>query len=218
MRQTKRGNEQKRISVFTGKMLDSLFFYRVNASIGEEKFETRKSSTMLFADLLEGQPLCKKILPCNPVSLISVPSYSPPLRVGRFTRLDELRRFAFRRNDNAIGPTLSWNRYRHRIPPTAGGESACTEGVNCDSYNLTLSGTPADWTGKQVHVQINWLSPSDDYDMYVHKGSLSGPVVASSGAGGTTQEQVDLNPRARASGRAPSSFTLFISRPRRRPI
>ncbi len=83
------------------------------------------------------------------------------------------------------GGTLAWDGTGTGVPPTGGGESACTEGVNCDSYNLTISGTPADWTGKQVHVQINWLSPSSDYDMYIHKGSLSGPVVASSGSGGT---------------------------------
>ncbi len=80
--------------------------------------------------------------------------------------------------------------------PSGGAESSCMEGLSCDSYKLTITGTPADWAAaqKQVHVQINWLSPSTDYDMYVHKGTLAGPVVASSGSGGTTQEQVDLNP------------------------
>src|SRR5207253_502060 len=74
------------------------------------------------------------------------------------------------------GPTLTWTGTGTGTPPTGGGESDCTEGVNCDSYNLTISGTSADWTaaGKQVHVQINWTSPSTDYDLYVHKGSLSG--------------------------------------------
>jgi hypothetical protein len=87
------------------------------------------------------------------------------------------------------GPTLTWNGTAPGVPPTAGGESSCTEGVNCDSYALTISNTPSDWTGKQVHVQINWTLPATDYDMYVHKGTLNGPVVASSGAGGTTQDK-----------------------------
>lgn len=80
--------------------------------------------------------------------------------------------------------------------PTAGGESACTEGVNCDSFALTLSGTPADWAtaNKRVHVQINWLTPSSDYDMFIHKGDLTGPVIAESANGGATQEQADLDP------------------------
>lgn len=100
------------------------------------------------------------------------------------------------------GPTRTWVGTASGVPPTAGGESSCTEGVNCDSFKLTISGTPADWiaAGKQVHVQINWTSPASDYDMYVHKGTLTGPVVASSGAGGTVQEQVDLNPASSSIG------------------
>ena len=85
--------------------------------------------------------------------------------------------------------------------------SVCTT-VTCDSYALTISGTPSDWTGKQVHVQINWTLPATDYDMYVHKGTLNGPVVASSGAGGTTQEQVDLNPASSSIGTG--LFTVHV--------
>ena len=81
-------------------------------------------------------------------------------------------------------------------PPSA-TESTCIEGTNCDSFKLTIAGTPNDWisTSKQVHVEITWTSNSTDYDMYVHKGALDGPLVATSGAGGTTIEKVDLNPR-----------------------
>lgn len=106
------------------------------------------------------------------------------------------------------GPTLTWNGTAPGVPPTAGGESSCTEGVNCDSYALTILGTPSDWTGKQVHIQINWTLPATDYDMYVHKGTLNGPVVASSGAGGTTQEQVDLNPASSSIGTG--LFTVHV--------
>jgi hypothetical protein len=80
------------------------------------------------------------------------------------------------------------------------GEDLCEEGVTCDTFYLTLSGTPADWAGKQVHVSLSWLSPGTDYDMYVHKDSLEGPEVASSGRGATdptgplTSEDVDLDP------------------------
>jgi hypothetical protein len=100
------------------------------------------------------------------------------------------------------GPTLTWSGTGTGTPPTGGGESSCEEGTNCDSFKLTISGTPADWAAavKVVHVQINWASPSTDYDLYVHKGTLDGPVVASSGAGGTTQEQVDLDPRRSSIG------------------
>ncbi|HEY2973448.1 MAG TPA: hypothetical protein VGJ48_13125 [Pyrinomonadaceae bacterium] len=85
-------------------------------------------------------------------------------------------------------------------PLVLAGEDLCEEGVTCDTFYLTLSGTPADWVGKQVHVTISWLSPTTDYDLYVHKDSLDGPEVASSGRGATsptgplTQEDVDLDP------------------------
>ncbi len=100
------------------------------------------------------------------------------------------------------GPTLTWNGTAPGTPPTGGGEDSCEEGTNCDSFKLTISGTPADWAAavKVVHVQINWSTPSTDYDLYVHKGSLDGPIVASSGSGGSTQEQVDLDPRRSSVG------------------
>lgn len=100
------------------------------------------------------------------------------------------------------GPNLNWTGTGTGTPPTGGAEDACEEGNNCDSFKLTISGSPADWgaASKIVHVQINWLSPSSDYDLYVHKGTLDGPVVASSGSGGTTSEQVDLDPRRSSVG------------------
>ncbi|MGI8956237.1 MAG: sialidase family protein [Chthoniobacterales bacterium] len=108
------------------------------------------------------------------------------------------------------GPNLAWTGTAPGIPPTGGGEASCVEGTNCDSFALTISGTPADWiaAAKQVHVQINWSLPANDYDMYVHKGTLSGPVVASSGNAGTTQEQVDLNPGSSSIGTG--LFTVHV--------
>lgn len=79
-------------------------------------------------------------------------------------------------------------------------EALCQEGITCDTFNLTLSGTPADWAGKLAHIKIEWLSPTSDYDMYVHQGSVNGPVVQLSGNGATnptgplTSEEVTLNP------------------------
>lgn len=90
-------------------------------------------------------------------------------------------------------PAITWTGTADGVPPNTDGVDACdsTEGHGCDSYTLTISGTPADWIGKQVHVQIVWGLPTTDYDLYVQK---NGATVASSGSGGTTIEQVDLNP------------------------
>lgn len=87
-----------------------------------------------------------------------------------------------------------------------GAEDLCEEGVTCDTFTLTLSGTPADWSGKLAHIEINWLSPTSDYDLYVHRDSNSGPVIAQSGNGATnptgplTSEKVDLDPASVGTG------------------
>lgn len=97
------------------------------------------------------------------------------------------------------GPTVTW------VGTAAGGSSAtettCVEGVNCDSYALTLSGTPANWAGKKAHIKISWPVVGDDFDVFVHKGATkdaagrpTGPLVGSSAAGGAGPEEVDLDP------------------------
>src|SRR5437588_9327465 len=37
---------------------------------------------------------------------------------------------------------------------SAGGEGTCVEGVNCDSFRLTVA--PGDYTGKIIPVKIQW--------------------------------------------------------------
>src|SRR5207249_4151722 len=85
-------------------------------------------------------------------------------------------------------------------------EDLCEEGVTCDTFILTLGGTPQDWTsaGKLVHVHLGWTLPTQDFDLYIHKGDLSGPVVANSGNGATngilTSEDADLDPASPSIG------------------
>src|SRR5207249_6907626 len=92
------------------------------------------------------------------------------------------------------GPTVNW------AGTAAGGgsldESTCVEGVNCDTFTLTLSGTPTNWTGLKARIVISCADPSglSDYDLYVHKGDNTGPVVGESAHGGTPPELVDLDP------------------------
>ena len=79
----------------------------------------------------------------------------------------------------------------------ANGEADCANPtlgpLVCDSFQLTLTG---DFTNKRARVQINWNSPTTDYDMYIHKDSISGPIIATSAAGTTTFEQADIDPSA----------------------
>ncbi len=95
---------------------------------------------------------------------------------------------------NPAGPSVSWT------GTSAGGssldESTCDalDAVNCDTYILTVGGTPADWAGKKVNVKISWPNGLDDYDVFIHKGTVNGPVVGSAAAGGSGPEEVDLDP------------------------
>ena len=96
-------------------------------------------------------------------------------------------------------PPVAWQ------GPLTGGASAseatCVEGLNCDTFTLTVGGAPADWTGKIVSVRISWIVPANDYDLYIHQGSISGPTVGSSGSGAPdTDEQAAIDPAATGTG------------------
>jgi hypothetical protein len=85
-------------------------------------------------------------------------------------------------------------------------EDMCIEGTSCDTYTLTIGGTPADWINakKLVHVHLGWAVPTQDFDVYVHRGDLNGPVVADSGNGATNgilnNEDLDLDPSSPSIG------------------
>ena len=82
--------------------------------------------------------------------------------------------------NSTVGSTANWNG-----TATGGtspeGETTCIEGINCDTYTLNVAGAPADWSGKQIKVTIAWGLPASDYDFYIHKDSVTGPLAASSG-------------------------------------
>src|SRR5438874_7991843 len=108
------------------------------------------------------------------------------------------------------GPELTWVG-----TAVAGGstdESTCVDGVNCDVYTLTLSGTPADWGDLKVFIRISDDDPtgSSDYDVYVHKGDLSGPIPpgGTSGHSGTPPEVVVLDPSDPNTGTG--QFTVHV--------
>lgn len=78
---------------------------------------------------------------------------------------------------------------------SATGENVCQEGINCDSYTLNISGQPSDWAGKQVRVKIAWTAPTTDYDLYIHKDTVAGPLVKQSAGGPpATAEQALIDP------------------------
>lgn len=104
------------------------------------------------------------------------------------------------------GPNVVWQ------GPVTGGASAnedtCVEGTNCDTFKLTVSGTEEDWAGKVVNINITWTTPTNDYDLYIHKGETcpangpcQGPVVSQDGNGApSTQEVGSIDPSSTGTG------------------
>jgi hypothetical protein len=90
--------------------------------------------------------------------------------------------------------------------PVVGSETLCREGLTCDTFTLNVGGTTAAWAGKRIRVKIEWNLPVTDYDLYIHKGSNTGPIVASSGNGITsptgplTTEETTIDPSASGTG------------------
>ena len=86
------------------------------------------------------------------------------------------------------------------------GEDLCQEGINCDTFTLTVAGNPSDWTGKVIRIKIEWLLPTTDYDLYIHKDSNSGPLAGSSARGATspteplTSEDTTIDPSVQGTG------------------
>src|SRR3989442_14081381 len=85
---------------------------------------------------------------------------------------------------STLGSSTMWN--GTATGGTSADESTCVEGINCDTFTLTLGGVPTDWVGKQGSVKNEWNVPTNDYDLYIHQGSNAGPIVGSS-AGGAPQ-------------------------------
>ena len=81
------------------------------------------------------------------------------------------------------------------------GEANCVEGVTCETYALTVAGAPADWAGKLAHVALSWKLSTSEYDVFVHQGSLAGPVVGHSANGpGVTSNETDIDPSSAGTG------------------
>jgi hypothetical protein len=102
------------------------------------------------------------------------------------------------------GSPLSWN--GTAVGGSSAGEDTCTEGVNCDTFRLTVA--PGDWTGKVIAIKITWTNPANDYDLYVHQGGscpssgpCTGPVVGQSGDGAPdTDEATAIDPSSTGTG------------------
>ncbi len=106
---------------------------------------------------------------------------------------------------NPGGPNVTWT------GTAAGGssadESSCLEGVNCDTFTLTVGGQPADWVDKTVRITFDWPGAADDYDIFVHKGGLDGPIVDDA-VTGNKPEVINFAPNQSTVGTG--TFTVHV--------
>ena len=80
-------------------------------------------------------------------------------------------------------------------------ETTCVDGTDCDVYTVTLAGSPANYKGLVLAISISHQVSLNDYDLYVHKGGLTGPVIASATGGiPETSEAVVIDPTVSGTG------------------
>src|SRR6202043_1178369 len=80
-------------------------------------------------------------------------------------------------------------------------ETTCVDGTDCDVFTVTLTGSPSSYQGLVLAINIAHSVTLNDYDLYVHKGSLTGPVIASSTNGiPETSESVVIDPTVSGTG------------------
>jgi hypothetical protein len=90
------------------------------------------------------------------------------------------------------------------------GESTCVEMVNCDTFTLTVLGTPAEWSGKRVQVAMSWVVLANDYDIYIHKGDNSGPVVDQSAHGAPSTSETAYIEAGDLDASGSTTFTVHV--------
>ena len=80
-------------------------------------------------------------------------------------------------------------------------ETTCVDGTDCDTFTINLSGSPTNYKGLVLNISIGWGLGVNDYDVYVHKGDITGPVIASSTNGiPDITEFVSIDPTVTGTG------------------
>ncbi len=114
-------------------------------------------------------------------------------------------------NPDGSGTNLTW--VGTTISP--GGnimESTCVDsgpGQSCETYQVFLNGTVADWGTKKVKVVLSWQQGTNEYDIYIHQGQgVGGPLVTSATQGPGQQNQIAIiDPQSSGVG----YFTIHVA-------
>jgi Tol biopolymer transport system component len=91
-------------------------------------------------------------------------------------------------------------------PANTSPVQSCREGLDCDTFVLTFSGTTADWAGKTALIKINWQLLTTDYDLYILRELPSGQFVVAQSTNHpanshATQELIDFSPAFYGTGK-----------------
>jgi hypothetical protein len=106
------------------------------------------------------------------------------------------------------GP-VQWDGFAAPAAASPDGEASCVEGTSCDSFTLKLA--PADYRGKRVHFLVSWTNQLNDYDVYVHQGSATGPVLSPSNGGPpSTAEDGSFDVNAVVSAGANDTYVVRV--------
>ena len=98
-----------------------------------------------------------------------------------------------------VGSKLTWT--GDAVGPASEGEATCVDGVNCDVFEINVTGEPGDYAGKAIQVNIDWEVGGNDFDLVIRKDSVDGPVVGTSGNGPpSSEEAAGINPVATGTG------------------
>src|SRR5258708_15407211 len=99
----------------------------------------------------------------------------------------------------AVGSAVAWT--GTGLAGVTTDETTCVDGTDCDVFTVTLSGSPSDYRSLALAISITHNLAINDYDLFVHKGGLTGPVVASSTGGvPETSEAVIIDPTVTGTG------------------
>ena len=99
----------------------------------------------------------------------------------------------------ANGSSITWS--GGGIAGATTDETTCVDGTDCDVFTVTLTGSPGNYQGLVLAISVAHSVSLNDYDVYVHKGTLSGPVIASATAGAPeTSESVVIDPTLSGTG------------------
>ena len=84
------------------------------------------------------------------------------------------------------GTTVQWSGNAGVSAAPAEGEATCVDGTNCDVFTLKVP--PGNYVGKRVRFKLTWSNATNDFDVYVHRQTLTGPEAQRAATGNPVEE------------------------------